>query len=201
VRKPWENRQPSIPCDSNEPGGPRSSVAEYPEAIHLVWARAVGILCGWDGYLLHNGNGIYGTDQPQRNRTPNLWEIPDIQNTMRIVRGLDSLIPMWGSNGTTSRKGLGAHPLTAKELWVEDAPVGVVRDYAITNGIEFWQTLFGIKEYVDVVALKNYSLRLIDPVDGWSQSIEVNAGESLRISPHCRDTRGYGAILVIGRER
>lgn len=201
VRKPWENRQLSVPCDSNEPGGPRSSVAEYPEAIHLVWCRAVGILCGWDGYLLHNGNGIYGVEQPQRNRQPNLWEIPDIENTMRIVRGLDAFLPAWGSDGVCSRKGLGAHPLTAKELWVDGGAVGVVRDYAITNGNEFWQTLFGIKEYADVVALRNYSLRLIDPVDGWSQDVDVNAGETLRITPHSTDSRGYGAILVVGRVR
>jgi hypothetical protein len=199
VRKPWELRNPNYPVCHGEPGGPRSSVASYMEPIHLVMSRAVGILCGHEGYCLHNAAGVAGQIDAARQRPANVWEVPGIDEIMTVVRGLDRLLPANPSAGEATRKGLGAHPLTADIIWVDGGDHGVVRDYARVNGSTFWQCLQGIKGYVNLTANRAYRLTLIDPVTQERRELSVTDGQTIRIdnSPS-KDTRGYGAWIVRG---
>lgn len=198
VRKPWEPRQHACPASSNEPGGPRSSGAAFEEPIHLVMSRAVGILCGYDGYVLHNGAGIFGVPRPDHGGRPaNLWEIPGIDRTATIVRALDGLLPPNPSAGTQTRAGLGNHPLTA-DAFVESSGRGVVRDYAITNGNSFWQTIIGLKDHVGMKARAAYALDIVDPIDGSIMRRSVKAGETFGLYPRSHDSRGFGALIIRG---
>ena len=200
VRKPWEGRQPDVPSSHNEPGGPASSVAQYPEPIHLVMSRAVGILCGYDSYVLHNGAGIYGTQRPEYGgRAANVWEQPGIEPAEKAVRRLDLILPPNPSEGTATRKGLGAHPLTCDNNWPDGGDHGCVRDYAITNGTSFWQAVQGIKGYVSLKADANYTLDIVDPITHAVESTTVAKGATVRLNPVSRDSRGYGAFIVRGR--
>lgn len=207
VRKPWESRGPSFPASSNEPGGPRSSVAQYEEAIHLVMLRAVGILAGYTGFVLHNGAGVQGVvNSCCGGRPANVWEVPDIEATARAIRELDKILPANPSMGTPTRAGVGGtggHPLGA-DAFVVDAGRGVVRDYASVRGDgTFWQVLFGLKDYVVLTSDAAYDLEFVDPLTGIVEHRRsVAARESIRIEPGAaRDSRGWGAYIVRGRRR
>jgi hypothetical protein len=199
VRKPWEPRNPSYPTSHGEPGGPLSSVASFMEPIHLVMSRAVGILCGFEAYCLHNGAGVAGQIEPSHHRPANVWETPGIDEIMEVVRSLDAILPPNPSQGTATRAGLAGHPLTADTFWPDTgADHGVVRDYARRSGQRFWQCLQGIKGFVNVKADKAYRLTLIDPVTHAMQQKTVAAGQSIRIDRGSVDTRGYGAWIIQG---
>lgn len=198
VRQTWESRNPSYPLSHGEPGGPLSSVASFMEPIHLVMSRAVGILCGFEAYCLHNAAGVQGRVDPQRNRPANVWETPGIDRIMAVVRSLDQILPPTPSRGEATRKGLGPHPLTADLNWPDGHDHGVVRDYARVNGPTFWQCLQGIKNYVNVTANRAYRLTLIDPVTHETREMSVGAGQTVRIDRGSVDTRGYGAWIIRG---
>ena len=72
--------------------------------------RATGIMVGGAAYILHNSSGIYGTNDPSRHRTANLWEMTDPTghgwtidqiNAARPV--IDTLLPVNGELGTGQR--------------------------------------------------------------------------------------------------
>lgn len=202
VRKPWELGQPDCPSSHNEPGGPRSTVAEFPEAIHNAMIRATAILCGWDDVVLHNAAGVTGRVDPARNRPANVWEVPGIGAIMVASRGIDALIPPWGSNGVLTRGGgdggVGPHPLKADNYWPDGGDHGVVRDYARVNGNEFWQVLLGVKDHVNVKADRNYRLTFQDPITHSTQAQDVNAGQTIRVGLGSVDSRHLGAWIVRG---
>jgi hypothetical protein len=200
VRKPWESRSPQFPSSSNEPGGPRSSVAEYTEPIHLIMSRAVAILCGFDSYVLHNGAGVAGQIDPAHNRPANLWEVPGIDIIMNKVRALDAMLPSNASNGICTRTGLAGHPLSSDAFWPDGGDHGVVRDYALVQGDSFWQVLLGIKDHVSLKASNNYDFTVTDPVTGFTgETYHIRAGQSMSFGPTSRDTTGLGALILKGR--
>jgi len=207
VRKAWENRDPRVPSSHNEPGGPRSSVAQFEEAIHLVMSRAVGMLCKWNGWVLHNGSGVFGVPMDKYGgRTANVYEtpagFPDITGIADAIRGLDKLIPADLRNGTCTRKDLGPHPFAAN-AFVGVEGYGVVREYASVNDVGFWQTLIGIKDHVLMTPNAAYDLKFINPLTGAVMREEsVVAGQTIRVEPmQAVDSRGFGAAIVLGRRR
>jgi hypothetical protein len=198
VRQTWESRDPSYPLSHGEPGGPLSSVASFMEPIHLAMSRAVGILCGFEGYCLHNAAGVTGQVDPARGRPANVWEVPGIDQIMATVRALTQILPGDPSAGQATRKGLGAHPLTADLIWPDGGDHGVVRDYARRNGATFWQCLQGVKNYVNLTADRAYRLTLIDPITHAPREMSVGAGETIRVDLGSVDTQGYGAWIIRG---
>lgn len=204
VRKPWESRGESFPQSHGEPGGPLSSVAEYHEPIHLAMSRAVSILCGYSSYVLHNGAGIFGVPQqgPTGFRPANVWETPNIEEIVNAVGNIEMILPPNPHQGVPTRKGFDNHPLSADINWPDGGDHGIVRDYAMVQGGNFWQTLIGVKNYVNLRSNGNYSLRIFDPITQEYTSRLVNTGETIRVenSPS-RDSRGYGAWIVQGTRR
>lgn len=205
VRKPWEaGNGPSFPSDHNEPGGPRSSVAEFPEAIHCAMMRATAIVMGWEGFVLHNGAGVMGVVDPAHNRPANLWEVPGIDAVMDAVRGVDLLIPAWASDGQATRGGVGGpaqHPFAADMFWPDtSSDHGVVRDYARVNGDQFVQVLLGVKSHVTMRAQnRNWRVQFQDPITRKVvKAADVPQGQSVDIGVASADSRGYGAWVVRG---
>jgi hypothetical protein len=202
VRKPWESRGPSFSAGHLEPGGPRSSVAEFTEPMHLVLSRLVGIICGYRAYVLHNGAGVRGQVDPAHNRPANIFEVPDIAETQRIVRALDGLIPPSAGAGLATRAGFAEHPFVADAFWAgpDGSDHGVVRDYANVRGDGFVQALLGIKGYVTMTAAAgSYNLAVIDPITGASETRRVPRGGTTRIESKSVDSRGLGGLIVVGR--
>lgn len=204
VRKPWEARRPGVPAAHNEPQGPRSSGAEHTEPIHLVMARAVGILCGYDAYVLHNGAGIFGQPVPQHNRPANVWEVPGIDAIHEAVRGLDEILPASLSLGESTRKGLGPHPSESDKIWPADgANYGVARDYCCVLGGNFWQTLIGIKNHVDLTFNASYHIKAYHPVTRQIvHESDVHPGQVLRLHAALAPSlNGTGALILHGARK
>lgn len=203
VRQAWASRGNQVPSAQNEPCGPRSSVAQCEEPIHLVMTRATGILVGYSAYTLHNGAGIYGVPQAGNGGRPaNLWEIPGIVDTMRILRNLERILPPDANLGQPTRQGLGPHPFGA-DAFIESSGRGVVRDYASVRSDGFWQVLLGVKDYVRMTADDNYSIDFYNPLDGSLVRTELVAkGQTIRVEPRgAVDSRGWGAYIVRGIRR
>jgi hypothetical protein len=204
IRKPWEAKGPQFPSSHNEPQGPRSSVAEYTEPVHIVMSRAVGILCGWNSYIIHNGAGVGGLRDDARNRPANLWEVDGVDAVYDATRALDAILPNGASNGVQTRFGLGNHPLSADAIWTDGADHGVVRDYACVFGDgSFWQTLIGIKDHVDLKPSAHYALSVYNPVTGKVvMELEGQAGFAVRVMANtvAQASNGLGFAIVRGKK-
>lgn len=208
VRKPWEGRGQSAPSAHNEPQGPRSSGEEYTEPIHLVMQRAVGILCGYDAHVIHNGAGVSGQVNEKYRRPANVWEVPGVDEGYAACRQLDKILPPEAGVGQPTRKGMSPHPSEAHEIWPaskEGATTGAVRDYAITKADgSFWQTLFGIREYVRLKFNASYHVTVYNPVTGDVISEhDVNPATTLHIAVEktARASNGTGAVIIRGVRR
>jgi len=172
--------------------------------------RATAIVMGWEDFVLHNAAGVQGIVDPQHNRPANLWEVPGIDEVMKAVRGVDSILPSWCSDGQATRGGyddhgnpavVGPHPLLADQFWpARNLDHGVTRDYARVNGREFVQVLLGIKNYVNVKANKNYHVTVTDTLTRTGPQFDIRAGASQRVEPISRDSRGYGGLVLTGTE-
>jgi hypothetical protein len=206
VRKPWEMRGPigSLPSSQNEPQGPRSSVCEYTEPIHMVMNRWTGIIMGWKAYVLHNGAGVGGQVDTTHNRPANLWEVPGIDTIMDAVRNLDSFVPK-GIVGTPTRTGVVGHPSSADAIWVDGADHGVVRDYACITDFGFVQTLIGIKQYVDLKFNANYHITALHPVTGAvvnEADVTPGANGAHRLQASlAASSDGTGGLIIVATHR
>lgn len=202
ARQTWDWKKRSTWVSVNEPGGPLSSVVPYNEVHHNVYSRAVAMLlgCAW---VFHNGAGIYGQVQTHPAggfRPANLWETPNVDAIMTALRGLDQYIPEEFVTGRYSHMSLQPHPLSSDHCWPADnADHGTVRDYASTIGKTWVQVLFGIKNYAQLTATMGAcELHVTDPVNGYTTTKRLAAGESFRLDPQTKDSRGFGGFIVRG---
>ena len=148
TRQGWDFSQTSVPGSSNEPAGPGSSVAQEWNPLHLAMMRATSILCGGGCYVLHNGAGIHGTENPSQRRTANLWEMPGIDTIMQAVCGVDELLFPDLENFKPANDGWyppnAQHPIHVTE-WHDG--VGPVKNYGAVNADgRFVVMPHGIKE-------------------------------------------------------
>lgn len=82
-------------CFANEPAGPGSSVVTQVNPLQLAMTRAVGVMCGAAGYVLHTGTGVFGDGKPGPTgpRPANFWEIDNIDAIVSAVRRVEALLP------------------------------------------------------------------------------------------------------------
>lgn len=81
---------------SNEPVGPASSVSQNDNPLQLAMLRAVGVMCGGAGFVLHTGTGVFGDGKGHPTagpRPPNFWEIQNIDAIVDALRNIDVLLP------------------------------------------------------------------------------------------------------------
>jgi hypothetical protein len=177
------------PGTSNEPAGPGSSVAEEWNALHLCCMRATGVIVGGALYLLHNSSGIYGTNDPSRHRTANLWEMTDpsgrwtIDQINAAVRGVDALLPADVENWLPTNDGwsypLPMLPITCTD-WTSDS--GPLKHYGATNGPEWVSLAHGIKDHFTFKAVQDCTYTAYDPVThAVVSSGSLRAGESVTL--------------------
>jgi hypothetical protein len=73
---------------NNEPIGPQSSVEEERDPERLAEAALVTWLAGGAAYTLHTGAGVRGGGafDRARDRSANLWEVPNIERVLALMR-------------------------------------------------------------------------------------------------------------------
>jgi len=195
----WSYRGLPFPIAHNEPGGPRSSVAQYDQPIHLVMSRAVGIMSGIGAYVLHNGAGIAGRVDKRRDRPPNLWEVPRIGGIMRALRRLDSHLPAGLGNGRHYSTGAAGHPLPVTGRGAGTEPGhDVIRADAVDLGNRFVVMPIGVKGRLTMTAREACTVEVVDPATGEAFRQTLRAGEALQLVPQSLDPTGLGAFIIVG---
>lgn len=150
---------------SNEPAGPASSVATNDNPLQLAMTRAVGIMCGAPGYVLHTGTGVYGDGKSHPTagpRPPNFWEIENIDDIVDAVRGIDKLIPAgvpnWTVANTQWKPPNPVAPFQPHNHWEGDHGDGVNKAYsALAPDGRVIQMPCGVRGHVRMTA--SYPLR------------------------------------------
>ena len=136
---------------NNEPEGPGSSVVSMTSPLQLACCRLLGIMCGGAGYVLHVGQGVLGIASPQYGRPANMWEVPNIDVIMKVVRDADALMPLGVENWQCVNNGRSNHPLPLDghtgfwEGGAGDRAPAVNKNYAAISNTAFVVMLTGVK--------------------------------------------------------
>lgn len=102
IRQPWEmnfgpNGVGANKWSNNEPIGPQSSGSEDNDPRRLMLNAVVTWLVGGASYTLHTGAGIRGGGKADLERIPprsaNLWEIPNISDTLAQIKAARAVLP------------------------------------------------------------------------------------------------------------
>ena len=198
TRQPWDWKAFPFPVSHNEPIGPRSSVAEEVDPVRLAMLRAVGLINGVEAFVLHNGAGVAGVVDPAHNRPANLWEVPNIDAIMDAVRGIDARMPPRAGDGQHWNNGWAGDPWNADAFWGDGADHGVNRNYTVATPDGWISTEAGVKDHVVLTASRHSVVDVFDILQGKVQEVELQAGQTLTLTPVSRDGAGYGAFVVVG---
>jgi hypothetical protein len=198
TRQPWDFKDLPFPVSHNEPIGPRSSVAEETDPMRLAMLRAVGLINGVGAFVLHNGSGVTGQVDPAHNRPANLWEVPGIDDIMNVVRGIDDWMPQRAGEGQHWNNGWAGDPWVADAFWGDGADHGVNRNYSASTPDGWISTEAGVKDHVVLTASRHSRVEIFDIVKGKTLEVELQAGQTLTLTPDSRDDHGYGAFIIVG---
>ena len=207
VRQGYDLKDYPTSTSNNEPQGPQSSVDTLDSPLQLACARLLGIMCGGASYVLHVGQGVTGVADPKHGRPENMWEVPNIDQIMRVVRQVDVLIPAGIENWKVVNNGRSDHPLPLDPetgFWEGDHPGPAVnKNYAAYFGSDFIVMLTGCKSAGETgpvpagTARRACLVQAYDPVtlEVVAQA-QLMAGESWSVPGRGDTMAGY---LVQGR--
>jgi hypothetical protein len=191
---------------NNEPEGPQSSVESMDNPLQLACTRLLGIICGGAGYVLHVAQGVTGKADAAHGRPENMWEVPNIDHIMDVVRNVDTLLPDGIENWKCVNNGRDDHPLPVPDdyFWEGDHPGPALnKNYAAISDAEFVVMLIGVKSAGETgpvsagTAKRACHVEAIDPVTlECVVSAELAAGQSWTV-PGRGDT--MAAYVVRGR--
>jgi len=202
VRQAWDFRDIPFPLSHNEPIGPMSSVNECSHPQHLAMLRAVGILCGFGAFVLHNSSGIFGVlnDHPVGGRRyPNVWETPNIEAIVKAVRDVVKYLPERLSDWGKQNNHWPTHPFPVKGYWPDGDSEGVVRNYAGVQGGQFICMPIGLKNRGQFTAKQPCRITVIEPTgDVVYGPQRLSAGDVLTLTPSNSDERGLGQFILKG---
>ena len=210
VRQAWDfhNDAPFVGWN-NEPPGPASSVETNTSPLQLAMMRAVSIMCGAPGFVLHTGTGVYGDGKPGSTgpRPPNFWEIDNIDAIVSAVRGIDALLPAglpnWTAANTQWEAPAPVAPFQPHDHWEGDAEkTGVNKAYAaLAPDGRVIQMPCGVRGFVRLTAsyalqdLVVYDPLSLQPVAGVPQ--RVANGEAIELPGGGEDA--MVAYIIHGR--
>lgn len=207
VRQPWDAKEFRVPGSNNEPPGPQSSVSMLTDPLRLVMLRAVGILCGMAGFVLHTGAGVrgggaadLGTGKDYLPRKANIWEYGEQLDTLvSPLRSLDALIPENVPNWTKTRHHWDDHPLRCDEIWPDPGfDHGVVRAHAAYAGGQFIVMPIGVKHYANLIAKDACRIKVTDPLTGnLVDEQTLTAGEVYQLAG-ADDPNASAAYIITG---
>ena len=148
VRQGYDFKDFETAVWNNEPEGPQSSVVPMSDPLQLACGRLLGILCGGAGYVLHVGQGVTGEADPKHGRPAFMWQVPNIDHMLAVVRGVDVLVPDGIENWTVVNNARDAHPLPlpTSGFWEgSHGAEGVNKNYAAIAGAEWRVIITGVR--------------------------------------------------------
>jgi hypothetical protein len=199
-RQPWDYKDFQFPIAHNEPIGPRSSVAEEVDPMRLAMLRAVGLINGVGAFVLHNAAGVTGQIDPAHNRPANLWEVPGIDAVMDAVRNVDGIVPLHAGDGQHWNNAWAGNPFVADAFWSDGADHGVNRNYTVATPDGWISTEAGVEGYVVLTVNRHARVEIFDALAGKVNEVEVQAGETITLTPVSVDNNGDGAFVVVGHD-
>jgi hypothetical protein len=173
-------RYPGV-VSANEPPGPHSSISSQTDPRVLAMLRANGVISGGAIFVLHVADMVTGLGEAARDRKPNLWEISNIDQILKVVRGVDKLLPQGVENWQpkTSQHGgtdrVGPQPLLSDAIWSDGSDHGVDRAYGAVNGGEFIEVLNGVMNVAHLLPLAPCSVIATDPLTMESISTKLTS--------------------------
>lgn len=195
-------RYPGI-VNSNEPPGPHASISSITAPRTLAMLRANCLIGRAAKFCLHLGDMVTGLGEAARDRKPNLWEIDNIDQILKVVRGVDRWFPEGCEDWqTTSQHGgtdrVGPHPLLSDAIWSDGGDHGVDRAYGLVDGGRFVEVLNGVRNTVQLNALARMDVTAFDPLTGNGIPATLVAGEVWALPGDADATRAY---IVTGTYR
>lgn len=160
VRQGYDFKNLRCWASNNEPPGPASSVQTNDNPLQLAMMRAVGVMCGGSGYVLHTGTGVFGNGvgHPTAGPRPaNFWEIGNIDAICSAVRNIDRLLPEgvenWQVANTQWTPPNPVAPFQPHEHWEELRGSGVNKAYsALASDGRVIQMPCGVLHHVEMTA-------------------------------------------------
>lgn len=193
--------------NSNEPPGPHSSIASITAPRTLAMLRANCLIGRAPKFCLHVADMVAGQVDPAHGRVANLWEIDNIDQILKVVRGVDRWFPegceQWA---TASVHGddqgnvtpAGPIPLLPDRIWSDGFDHGVDRAYALVDGGRFVQVLNGVRDRVELTARGAMDITVIDPLTGEGEHTTLADGGKWSLAGDAEPTRAY---IVTGNFR
>lgn len=188
VRQGYDFHNTDLVTGHNEGSGPQSSGSTLDNPLQLVMHRTTGVISGGALYCLHVGQGVTGRADAKHGRPENMWEVPQIEQIMRSLRQLDSILNPELPNWKVVNNRRNDHPLPTPNPDTDDyfwgdgltSNSGVNKNYAAIRGNQFVMVLNGIKNEFPMVASKDMLLTIFDPVTlELTQSTALGAGKKL----------------------
>ena len=196
VRQPYDSKnfKPFV-LFNNEPAGPASSVATNTSPLQLAMTRAVGVMCGGAGYVLHTGTGVFGdgVGHPTAGPRPaNFDEIENIDAIVDAVRGIDLLLPQGVENwnvtiSRSTNSGNLEAPFTPHNHWEGNTGEGVNKAYGAIAPDGRWILMpCGVRGHALMTAsYPVYAVTVYDPLTGQSvpglENRSFNKGETMNL--------------------
>jgi hypothetical protein len=186
---------------SNEPIGPRSSVASEESPLRLTMSAAMTWLANGAGYVLHTGAGqTAGASYDRaRNREPTLMAVPNLAAAFAGIQAVRSLLPAdlpnWSFQDINGHAGQ-RHPfVTSPHLEEAQTRRLMLGAMAAVNGKRFVLMPLVVREAVPLVATAAMSFTVHDPMKGSApplHTVKLQAGETWRLSP-------TDAVVIVGQ--
>ncbi len=192
VRQDWDFKGLPGVVDDNEGPGVHSSVGTLEHPLQLAMKRATGIISGGSMFVLHIGDMVTGRDDPSRNRTANLWDVPNIDMILKTVRHVDTLMPAGCESWAKYNNGWQGHPLPSDAFWQDGADHGVNRHYAASDGQQFVSVMNGVKGYAIQTASRDMTVVALNPETGAVvDAVELSQGQTWRLEGRDDTMTGY----------
>jgi hypothetical protein len=200
--------RPLVGADWEGPG-PGSSGSVLTDPLRLAMKRALAVLCGAPIFILHTGTGVYGDGKPHPHvgpRPPNFWEIPNIDQIVGALRGIDELLPAglpnWRVANTQWTAPNPVAPFQPHNHWEGDHGTGVNKAYsALAPDGRVIQMPIGVRDHVTLTA--SYPLAdvvVYDPISlARVRSVaSIDKGQTLEL-PGGNTVAADAAYIIHGR--
>lgn len=186
---------------SNEPIGPKSSVASDDDPLRLVMAAALTYLCNGAGYVYHTGAGQTGgaSYDVARGRETSIWTVPNIDTTLAGFAAVRSLLPPdlpnWSFQNNNARAGADHPFVTTPTLEQAQVDGRMLRAFAAVNGPRFVVMPLVVRAPLAFQAKQAMAFDVFDPMTAAKREhVELGVGETYLLQP-------TDAAILVGENR
>jgi hypothetical protein len=185
---------------SNEPIGPRSSVASEDNPLRLTMSAAMTWLANGAGYVLHTGAGqtAGASYDRKRSREPTLMAVPSLVETFAAIHGVRALLPAdlpsWSFQNNNRQAGANHPFVTSPHLEEAQARRRLLGAPAAVNGKRFVVMPLVVKEPLPLVATAAMAFTVHNPMKAGTplHTVKLQAGETWRLPP-------TEAVVIVGQ--